>query len=64
MIPVTVKVVGLSPQEGGRGHVLNAQFATVSPAARTQLQVFLGAAHRQLKAQAAAPAAVVASGVL
>lgn len=53
-IPVTVKVVGSSAQEGGRGHVLNTQFATVSPAARTQLQVFLGAAHRQLKAQAAA----------
>jgi c-di-GMP-binding flagellar brake protein YcgR len=58
-IPVTAKVVGSSAQEAGRGHVLNTQFATVAPAARTQLQVFLGAAHRQLKAQAVAPVAAI-----
>jgi hypothetical protein len=57
VIPVTVKVLASSGQEGGRGCVLNTQFATVSPAARTRLQVFLGAAHRQLKAAAASPAA-------
>jgi len=55
-IPVTVKVVG-SQQEGATGFVLNTQFSEVNAAARTRLQVFLGAAHRQLKAQtAAAPA--------
>jgi hypothetical protein len=51
-IPVTVKVVATSGQEGGRSHVLNTQFATIQPAGRTQLQVFLGAAHHKLKAQA------------
>ena len=53
-IPVTVKVIASSGQEGGRNHVLNTQFATIQPAARTQLQVFLGAAHHKLKAQASA----------
>jgi len=48
-IPVTAKVVAQTPQEGGRGFLLNTQFTNVSPAARTQLQVFLGAAHHKLK---------------
>jgi c-di-GMP-binding flagellar brake protein YcgR len=55
-VPVTVRVVGTSVAEeaGASVHTLNTQFVDMSPAVRTRLQVFLGAAHRQLKAAATA----------
>ncbi|MBI3722585.1 PilZ domain-containing protein [bacterium] len=57
-IEVTIRVVGAGVREGGgeRAHFLNAQFVEMAPAARGQLQTFLGAARKTAAARAPAGA--------